>query len=87
VDTGENMSLGPKALAEMDALAREAPGWAQALRRYWVVLHRVRRMVCGLYSPKPFAAEFFTPESPRQRVRLDVAKPTFHWKGRVDWRS
>jgi len=87
VDTGENMSLGPKALAEMDALAREAPGWAQALRRYWVVLHRVRRMARGLYSPKPFAAEFYTRESPRQRVRLDVTKPTFHWKGRVDWRS
>ena len=87
VDTGENLSLSSKALAEMDALAREAPDWAQALRRYWVVLHRVRRMARGLYSPKPFAAEFYTPESPRQRVRLDVAKPTFHWKGRVDWRS
>jgi glycosyltransferase involved in cell wall biosynthesis len=87
VDTGENMSLGAKALAEMHALASEAPGWAQALRRYWVVLHRVRRMARGLYSPKPFTAEFYTPESPSQRVRLDIAKPTFHWKGRVDWRS
>jgi glycosyltransferase involved in cell wall biosynthesis len=87
VDTGENMSLGSVALKEMDALAREAPGWAQALRRFWVVLHRVRRMAFGLYRVKPFAAEIYTPESPQKRVRLDIANPTFHWKGRVDWRS
>jgi len=87
VDTGANMSLGSVALKEMDALAREAPGWAQALRRFWVVLHRVRRMAHGLYSVKPFAADFYTPESPRQRVRREVQNATFHWKGRVDWRS
>jgi glycosyltransferase involved in cell wall biosynthesis len=87
VDTGENMSLGPVALREMDALAREAPAWAQAFRRYWVLLHRARRMAFGLYAPKPFATEIYTSESPRQRLRLDVPHPTFHWKGRVDWRS
>jgi glycosyltransferase involved in cell wall biosynthesis len=87
VDTGENMSLGSVALGEMAALAREAPAWAQALRRFWVVLHRVRRMAYGLYAPKPFATAIYTPTSPRQRVRLEVPKATFHWKGRVDWRS
>jgi hypothetical protein len=87
VDTGQNMSLGSVALKEMDALAREAPAWAQALRRFWVVLHRVRRMAFGLYRVKPFAAEFYTPASPQKRVRLDITNPTFHWKGRVDWRS
>lgn len=87
VDTGENMSLRPVALDEMDRQAREAPQWAQALRRFWVVLHRVRRMVCGLYAPKPFTADIYTQASPDKRVHLDITNPTFHWKGRVDWRS
>ncbi len=87
VDTNANLSQGPLALREMAAIASEAPRWAQALRRFWVVLHRVRRMAYGLYSPKPFAAEFYTPDSPQKRVRLEITQPTFHWKGRVDWRS
>ena len=87
VDTNENLSQGPIGLREMALIASEAPGWAQALRRFWVVLHRVRRMAYGLYAPKPFATEIFTPESPRKRVPIKVAKPTFHWRGRVDWRS
>ncbi len=87
VDTNANMSQGPVGLREMAEIASEAPRWAQALRRFWVVLHRVRRMAYGLYRPKPFAAEFYTPESPRQRVHREITQPTFHWKGRVDWRS
>jgi len=87
VDTGENMSLRPIALREMAAIAAEAPRWAQFLRRFWVVLHRVRRMVRGLYRPAPFSADIYTPSSPAQRVHLEITRPTFHWKGRVDWRS
>jgi len=87
VDTGENLSLRPIALREMAGLAQEAPSWAQSLRRFWVVLHRVRRMLYGLYRPKPFATDIYTQSSPRQRVHLDVPHPTFHWRGRVDWRS
>ena len=87
VDTGENMSLRPVALREMEAIAKEAPTWAQMLRRFWVVLHRVRRMLRGLYRVKPFSADIFTQARPAQRIHLDVTQPTFHWKGRVDWRS
>ena len=87
VDTGENMSLRPVALREMAELAGEAPRWAQILRRTWVVLHRLRRMFSGLYRPKPFSAEIYTQTSLQQRVHLEVQNPTFHWKGRVDWRS
>jgi glycosyltransferase involved in cell wall biosynthesis len=87
VDTGENLSLRPIALREMAALAGEASRWAQALRRFWVVLHRVRRMLCGLYRPKPFSTDIYTQASPQRRVHLDVPHPTFHWRGRVDWRS
>jgi len=87
VDTGENLSLLPHALEEQDRLAREAPRWAQALRRFWVVLHRLRRMFSGLYRVAPFSADIYTRESPRQRVHLEITNPTFHWKGRVDWRS
>lgn len=87
VDTGENMSLRPVGLREMAAIASEAPSWAQGLRRWWVVLHRVRRMLHGLYRPGPFSTDIYTQASPTQRVHLDVPHATFHWKGRVDWRS
>ncbi len=87
VDTGENLSLRPEAIRECAELAATAPRWAQALRRFWVVLHRVRRLLHGLYAPQPFSAAIYTPDSPDRRVQLDVSRPTFHWKGRVDWRS
>lgn len=87
VDTGENLSLRPVGLREMAELAHEAPRWAQVLRRAWVVLHRLRRMFNGLYQPKPFSADIYTQASPQHRTHLDVPNPTFHWKGRVDWRS
>ena len=87
VDTGENLSLRPIGLREMAALAGEAPAWAQALRRPWVLIHRLRRMFSGLYRVKPFSADIYTLNSPDRRVHLDITEPTFHWKGRVDWRS
>jgi glycosyltransferase involved in cell wall biosynthesis len=87
VDTGENLSLRPIGLREMAALASEAPAWAQALRRPWVLIHRLRRMFSGLYRVKPFSADIYTLNSPERRVHLDITAPTFHWKGRVDWRS
>lgn len=87
VDTGENLSLRPIGLREMAALASEAPAWAQALRRPWVLIHRLRRMFSGLYRVKPFSADIYTLNSPDRRVHLDITEPTFHWKGRVDWRS
>jgi glycosyltransferase involved in cell wall biosynthesis len=87
VDTGENMSMQPVALDEMERQAHEAPAWAQSLRRFWVVMHRVRRMLSGLYRVAPFSTDIYTLASPQQRVHLDVPNATFHWKGRVDWRS
>jgi len=87
VDTGENLSLRPIGLREMAALASEAPAWAQALRRPWVLIHRLRRMFSGLYRVNPFSADIYTLNSPERRVHLDITEPTFHWKGRVDWRS
>jgi len=87
VDTGENLSLRPVALRECEALASEAPRWAQALRRFWVILHRVRRLLRGLYKLQYFVCNLYVLSNPNQRVRLEVPHPTFHWKGRVDWKS
>jgi len=87
VDTGDNLSLRPIALRECAELASEAPRWAQRLRRFWVVLHRVRRLLSGLYRLRPFSCEIYTLKSPDSRVPRVVIHPTFHWKGRVDWRS
>jgi hypothetical protein len=44
-------------------------------------------MLHGLYRPKPFSTDIYTLASPARRVHLDVPNATFHWRGRVDWRS
>jgi glycosyltransferase involved in cell wall biosynthesis len=87
VDTGENKSLQPVGVRECAELAAEAPRWARALRRFWVILHRVRRLLRGMYRVAPFSFALYTRASPARRETVVVTKPTFHWKGRVDWRS
>ena len=86
VDSGDNLGLQPRAVEENRALAAEAPEWVRGLRPLWIGLHRLRRMMHGLYRPRPFSYEIYTPASPRQRVRFDVPQPTFYWKTRMNLR-
>jgi len=83
VDNGGNLSLEPRALKEREAMDKEAPGWVQAMKPGWVLLHRLRRMWNGIYSLKPFAYDIYTQASLQKRVHFDVAKPTFYWKARM----
>jgi glycosyltransferase involved in cell wall biosynthesis len=83
VDNGENRNLQATARNERAALTQQAPGWVRAMRPAWILLHRLRRMWHGIYSLKPFTYDIFTPASPRQRVHIDVPKPTFYWAARM----
>lgn len=84
MDTGENRGLRPLAIQEHNALASEAPRWAQTLSWVWLIWHRLRRLCHGLYRPKPFAYDIYTEASPQKRVHLEVAQPTFYWKARME---
>ena len=81
-DTGDNMNMKPNALAEQVRLRESAPTWVQKLRPLWTMQHRLRRLVHGVYRPKPLSYAIYTHESPSARQTFDVAKPTFLWRGR-----
>ena len=75
--TGANMSKGENARRENRELLLSAPAWAQPLRRVFIVQHRLRRLLGGMYSQQPFAYEIYTPASPDRRQRFEVKRPTW----------
>ena len=83
VDDGNNRNLRSLAQQERQTLTSHAPGWAQALRLVWMLLHRLRRLWHGHYWPRPFAYDIFTRASPNRRSHFAVLRPTFYWKTRM----
>jgi glycosyltransferase involved in cell wall biosynthesis len=74
--TGANMSKGENARRENRELCQSAPLWARRLKPLFVLKHRLRRLLGGMYSQPPFAYEIFTLASPDRRQRYDVSRPT-----------
>jgi glycosyltransferase involved in cell wall biosynthesis len=75
--TGANMSAGLNARRENRDLFATAPVWAQRLAPLFVLQHRLRRVLGGIYSQKPFSYEIFTAASPAARQLHEVRQPTF----------
>lgn len=75
--TGANMSAGANARNENRRLRQSAPAWAQALRPGWILHHRLRRWLGGMYRQGPFAFELYTADSPDRRQTRRVEQPTF----------
>jgi glycosyltransferase involved in cell wall biosynthesis len=82
-DTGENMNLKPNAIREKAATGAMTPLRARALKPFWIGHHRLRRLAAGHFSLKPMSYSIYTLQSPAQRVRFDVAKPTAVWWNRL----
>jgi glycosyltransferase involved in cell wall biosynthesis len=82
-DAGENMGLKPNAVREKAEAEAMAPGWVRALKPVWIVHHRLRRLAAGHFSLKPTSYSIYTLQSPEQRVRFDVPKPTAVWWNRL----
>lgn len=81
-DDGENLSLRPAAVEEKKAFHASAPLWARKLTPFFVLQHRLRRLLNGIYFQRPFSYSLYTQASPDQRVVHAVDKPTFLWRGR-----
>jgi hypothetical protein len=81
-DTGENMNIKPNAIREQRRLRESAPRWVQTLRPFWVLQHRLRRLVHGVYMPSKLTYSIFTQESPTKRQTFTADEPTFIWPGR-----
>jgi glycosyltransferase involved in cell wall biosynthesis len=82
-DDGENLSLKPNAMQEKKALAESAPLWARKLAPFFVLQHRLRRLLSGIYFQRPFSYALYTHASPDKRVVHAVDKPTFLWRSRM----
>ena len=83
-DTGKNFGLSPESVREIEVTATTmAPRWVRLLKPAWVVHHRLRRLAAGHFSLKPTSYSIYTLNSPTQRVRFDVPKPTVIWWDRL----
>jgi glycosyltransferase involved in cell wall biosynthesis len=82
-DTGKNMNLKPNALRERAETKAMTPLWIRMLKPVWVAHHRLRRLAAGHFSLKPTSYSIYTFQSPRQRVRFNVPKPTAVWWNRL----
>jgi hypothetical protein len=82
-DTGENMNLKPNAIREKNETTALAPGWVRALKPVWIAHHRLRRLAAGHFSLQPTSYSIYTLQSPEQRVRFDVPRPTAVWWNRL----
>ena len=82
-DTGENMNLKPNAIREKTVTDKMVPIWVRTLKPLWIFQHRLRRLAAGHFFLKPMDYEIYTLQSPGQRVKFDVPKPTAVWWNRL----
>ncbi|MGA9778627.1 MAG: glycosyltransferase family 2 protein [Limisphaerales bacterium] len=82
-DTGENMNLKPNAIREKKETAALTPLWIRWLKPVLIAHHRLRRLAAGHFSLKPTSYLIYTLQSPEQRVRFDVSRPTAVWWNRL----
>jgi glycosyltransferase involved in cell wall biosynthesis len=82
-DTGANMNLKPNAVHEKAETDKMILGWVKMLKPAWIAHHRLRRLAAGHFNLEPTSYSIYTLQSPEQRVRFDVAKPTAVWWNRL----
>jgi glycosyltransferase involved in cell wall biosynthesis len=82
-DTGKNLCLAPEGVREVNLTMAMVPKWVRLLKPVWIVHHRLRRLAAGHFSMKPTHYDIYTLNSPAQRVRFDVPKPTVIWWDRL----
>jgi glycosyltransferase involved in cell wall biosynthesis len=82
-ETGDNMNLKANALREKAETFAAVPRWVRLLKPVWVAHHRLRRVAAGHFSLPPTSYSIYTLESPSQRVRFEVPKPTAIWWDRL----
>ena len=83
VDRGGNLGPVPGAARERRRMFESAPWLARKLSFGLVWVHRVKRLLGGIYHQKPFDYSIYTLESPARRVVHQVSNPTFLWKSRL----
>ena len=80
--TGSNLSRDELVKRESAEYQTTVPLWLKAVSPLVLLHHRLRKLLSGAYSQKPFAYSIYTRRSLDQRVTFDVAKPTGRWSWR-----
>jgi glycosyltransferase involved in cell wall biosynthesis len=78
--TGRNLSLEANAMREAEAFYDETHRSIRCARSLILAHHRLRRLLCGVYSQQPFSFSLYTLSSPSARITKYARKPTFIWK-------
>ena len=82
MEAGNNLGLSPTALMERERLTRSAPVWMRWLRPWWVLWHRIRRLVAGAHVADDLTYEIFLAHQPHRRPVL-AKKIRATWPGRM----
>jgi glycosyltransferase involved in cell wall biosynthesis len=78
--TGDNMGAKPNAIREIRELRASAPRLARTLQPLLVLHHRLRRLIGGVYTQRPFSYSIYTQNSPDRRRTFEVTHPRFRWR-------
>jgi len=77
--TGANLGTTPEGRKEAIKLFDSAPPLARALKPWFVLHHRLRRMLNGIYFQRPFSYAIYSVKSPETRVVHQVERPRSRW--------
>jgi glycosyltransferase involved in cell wall biosynthesis len=83
-DTGNNLSFQPNAENERSRMLLMRPGLVEILQPAIIFHHRLRMLLNGSYSQRPFEYSIYTSRSPEQRTVFHVDAPTGLWRDRTD---
>ncbi len=78
--TGANLGRSPVAREEWRSLRNTAPDWVRAFSPLWVLHHRLRRLLGGAYSQRPFSYAIYTRASPDRRIVHAIQRPMSRWR-------
>jgi len=81
--TGGNLGASPEGRREAQVLFNSAPLWARKLKWQFVLCHRLRRLMGGIYFQRPFAYALYSAASPQRRTEHEVSRPEGRWKGSI----
>ncbi|MEE9368091.1 MAG: glycosyltransferase [Pontiella sp.] len=81
-DTGQNMALDKVAAREYETIRKQAPRWARMLRWLWVLRHRVKKWMAGVYRLPPVAYSIYVNDL-TSRTEFAVDNPDSRWFSRL----
>ncbi|MFC1468189.1 glycosyltransferase [Verrucomicrobiota bacterium] len=82
-ETGENLNLTPAGYEEKQRWRNAAPNWARSMRKLFVMVYRLRKLIHGGYYIRPFSYEIYTALGLEKRTFFKVDAPSSVWGGRL----